>query len=208
MPKRAWGPAIQNLEEQFQLKRQVVLNTAAKTFNRRGYERTTLADIAGELNVAKPTLYYYFKSKDEILFEIQNTAITLFLDTWRETSEADRSHLERLRHFVSAYFKMITSDFGACLTTVSVQALKPVTHAQLAERSRRVDHIMRQILRDGAADGEFAPCDPKLTAALLFGAFNHMPAWRRAPNAAPMAELEQEVVQFACRAVAPRPASR
>jgi AcrR family transcriptional regulator len=201
MRKRAWGPAIQNVEEQFQLKRQVVLETAAKTFGRLGYERTTLAIIAGELNVAKPTLYYYFKSKDEILFEIQNTAITALLETVRQTSADDRSCIDRLRHFTSAYFHMITSDFGACLSTVPFHALKKETHAQLLITSRKVDQILREILRDGAAAGEFAPCDPKLTAALLFGSLNHLPTWRRAPDAPPIAELEGDVVQFVCRSV-------
>jgi AcrR family transcriptional regulator len=203
MPKRAWGPAIQNLEEQFRLKRQVVLETAAKTFSRRGYERTTLADVAGELNVAKPTLYYYFKSKDEILFEIQNIAVMSFLELMRETSRDDRSNLDRLRHFVSAYFRMIASDFGACLAHVPYHALKPETQAQLANPSRKIDQMLRGILKDGVASGEFDACDPKLTAALVFGLVNHLPLWRRAPNAQPLGEYEDEVVRFVCRAVAP-----
>src|SRR5688572_16232067 len=78
--KRAWGDAIQNRDEQFEMKRQVVLRTAARTYSKRGFYETTLTDIADELNISKPTLYYYFKSKDEILFECHRIGIEAITD--------------------------------------------------------------------------------------------------------------------------------
>ena len=73
--KRAWGYDIQDRSEQFRLKRQVVIETAARTFNERGFYKTTLVDIAEELHIAKPTIYHYFKNKDEILFECHRIGI-------------------------------------------------------------------------------------------------------------------------------------
>jgi len=78
--KRAWGDSVPNRDEQFELKRQVVLRTAARTYSQRGFYETTLADIADELNISKPTLYYYFKSKDDILFECHRIGIDAIIN--------------------------------------------------------------------------------------------------------------------------------
>ena len=50
-------------------KREAVLRTAVQLFLEQGYHRTTLNEVAERLNITKPALYNYFRSKDEILFE-------------------------------------------------------------------------------------------------------------------------------------------
>ena len=88
MKKLAWGGVVQNREERHLLKRQVVLQVAAKTIRQKGYNQTTLTDISGALHISKPALYYYFESKDQIMFEIQHLAIDMLLDD----SPADRQN--------------------------------------------------------------------------------------------------------------------
>src|SRR6202000_123120 len=80
LPRRAWRGAVVDRTEQFEVKRQVVLGTGGGIFSERGFHQTTLADIAEALHIAKPTLYHYFKSKDEILLEIQQVAISQIED--------------------------------------------------------------------------------------------------------------------------------
>jgi AcrR family transcriptional regulator len=50
-------------------KREAVLLTAVRLFLEQGYHRTTLDEVAKRLNITKPALYNYFRSKEEILFE-------------------------------------------------------------------------------------------------------------------------------------------
>ena len=50
-------------------KREAVLRTAVQLFLEQGYHGTTLNDVAERLNITKPALYNYFRSKDEILYE-------------------------------------------------------------------------------------------------------------------------------------------
>ena len=70
-----WTEDIQGREEQRHLKREALLQTAARIFNQVGFHQTTLDDLAKALNVTKPTLYYYVKNKDDILFECQRLAL-------------------------------------------------------------------------------------------------------------------------------------
>ena len=56
-------------EQERALKREAVLRAAARAFSEQGFHRTSLDDVAERLNVTKPTIYHYVRSKDEILFE-------------------------------------------------------------------------------------------------------------------------------------------
>lgn len=53
-----------------------IIEAAAFIFKERGYERATLQDIAGQVGITKATLYYYFKSKHDLLFDIADISIT------------------------------------------------------------------------------------------------------------------------------------
>src|SRR5882724_13115388 len=81
MPRKAWRRGIPAEEESYEVKRRMALETAARAFNERGFYKTSLDDIAAELNVTKAALYYYFRSKDEILYECHSAAIQSITDT-------------------------------------------------------------------------------------------------------------------------------
>ena len=74
--KRAWGQAIQNRDEQFEMKRQVVLRTAARTYSDRGFHETTLADIAAAAGLTRGAIYWHFANKVE-LFNAMHERVAL-----------------------------------------------------------------------------------------------------------------------------------
>jgi AcrR family transcriptional regulator len=194
--RRAWRGAIPDRSAQFELKRQVVLRTAARTFSRRGFHQTTLADIAEELHIAKPTLYHYFKSKDEILLEIQQVAISQITDVVPDPASAATSGREQLNAFIRRYVEMITDDFGTCLIMTGVIPLQPENQAIVRKGSKRIELMMREILRRGAADKSIAPCDPKMTAMFFFGALNWLPYWYRVDGEISPDDLVNRITDF------------
>jgi AcrR family transcriptional regulator len=64
-------------------RREVILDCAARLFAERGYEGTTLSDLAEAASIAKATLFHYFSTKEKILFELYNHAVGTGLDTVR-----------------------------------------------------------------------------------------------------------------------------
>ena len=56
-------------------RREVILDCAARLFAERGYEGTTLGDLAAAASIAKATLFHYFSTKEKILFELYNHAL-------------------------------------------------------------------------------------------------------------------------------------
>jgi AcrR family transcriptional regulator len=57
--------------------RQEILRTAARLFQQRGYDATSMNDVAAALKLSKGGLYHHFQSKDEILFHIMSHAMEI-----------------------------------------------------------------------------------------------------------------------------------
>jgi len=200
MARRAWSGVGQGRQELFERKRQVVLRTAARIFSERGFYQTTLADVADELHVSKPALYHYFKSKDEILLEIQRAAIAQMTDAAPDSGNGR----ERLTAFVRRYVAMITDEFGTCLIMTGVLPLEPKNRQSVRAGSKNVEKIVRDILRQGVQDGSIAPCDPKIAAMLFFGALNWIPYWYRASGELGTEQLAERAVDFVMTGLRPR----
>lgn len=201
-PKRAWRGAVQDRTEQFALKRQIALRTAARTFSQRGFHQTTLSDIADELHIAKPTLYHYFKSKDEILLEVQQAAIAQMTNVGIAEAASGR---EQLEYFVRRYVEMIVDDFGTCLIRTGDLPLEPANRALVRKGSKAIEKMMRDILRRGVEDGSIGPCDPKITAMLLFGSLNWIPYWYHAEGEIGIDALADRAVGFLLAGLKPKP---
>ncbi len=208
MAKQAWGGVVQNREEQHRLKKQVVLKVAARTIRRQGYSQTTLTDIADALHISKPALYYYFKSKDQIMFEIQHLALDMLMDP--DPSDPESPFLPgldvdaRLSRFVRRYVRMITNDYGACLILTSRQALEPESRKRLIDALRPIDRLMSDVLADGMKEGSFAVVDIRLAKGLVFGAMNWIPTWYHDNDTTSLEDLSEAVVRHIVDALSAR----
>lgn len=199
MQKRAWGVEIQDRNEQFKLKRQVVIETAARTFNERGFYKTTLTDIAEELHIAKPTIYHYFKNKDEILFECHRIGIEQI--TGEPLTEDNGAN--QLREFIRRYVRMVVGDFGTCLVMTGTIALEPENRDWVRKGRKDIDRILREIISRGGKDKSLVQCDPKVTAMFIFGAMNWIPYWYHSDGEISVESLIENVMDFVMRSLIP-----
>ncbi|WP_293456366.1 TetR/AcrR family transcriptional regulator [Phenylobacterium sp.] len=205
-PKRPWGEGIQDRGEQYELKRQVVLRTAARIYTQRGFHETTLTDIAEALNISKPTLYYYFRSKDEILFECHRLGIEAITDG--ETPmppPGEGTARERLHEFLRRYVRMVVDDFGTCLVMTGANALGPENRAEVVGGRRQIDGMLRGILEEGARDGTIVCDDIMLTSMFIFGAMNWIPHWFHREGEINVDTLSVRLVAFVDRALLSAP---
>lgn len=187
-----WGEEALDRDAQRQQKRDAILRIAAREFCAKGYHRTSLNDIAERLNVTKPSLYYYVKNKDDILFQCHREALEQLREPLETARRGDRSGRERLRGFMAAYADLVSGDFGRCLILCTDQVLQPDLRDELWSVRRDLNATVCRMIEDGIADGSIAPCDPTYTAFALFGAFNWISHWytpERSVEPARIAEL-------------------
>jgi len=86
-------------------RRSDIIDAAQDLFFSRGFEKTTMNDIARMAELGKPTLYAYFKSKDEILFHVHMKGDELKMELLREAMRKGHNGYERLRAMGYAYFE-------------------------------------------------------------------------------------------------------
>ncbi len=160
----------------FEDRRIEVLTVAARLFNQHGYHQTTLDLIASTLNVTKPALYYYAKSKEELLngiFEIvEETARELALQVDENSSSA-----KQLRRFVDSWAEIVCSDFGRCLLRVNPASLLPATRKLRSRADDRIRQKVRGLVESGVEDGTLRTTDISLTTNALLDLFGGIARW-------------------------------
>jgi len=174
-----WGDAGLDPEKQHRLRREALFRTAAKAFNEFGFYTTTVDDLAKRLNVTKPTLYYYAKDKDAILFECQKMAFDYISDALEEVENGPESGMQKLKDFLHRYAELMANDYGACLIITGLKPLRAESQVQLRGFARQLDQALQKVLAQGIKDGTIRSCNIRLTAYLIFGAFNNIANWYR-----------------------------
>jgi AcrR family transcriptional regulator len=161
-------------------KRESVIQAAAISFARNGYHGTTMDQIAEMLDVSKPTLYKYYKTKKELLHACDEKATERFLELARESRELDGTALDKIKHYQYRSVEFYTDEFGRALALVEETGLDPEGRQHWREARDEITEMFREIVREGIKKKEINPrVNPKLTMLALFGAFNFIPKWFR-----------------------------
>jgi len=161
------------------IKREAVIRAAARAFNARGFHNTTLDDIAGALEVTKPTLYYYVENKEQLLFECFRAGLEPIRAAIREAGAETAQARARLRTVLLRYAQAIASEFGWCMVRAEDQDLGMGMQQHVKALKSEIDQGIRRLIREGIADGSIGPCDPKMTSFALAGALNWIAHWYR-----------------------------
>lgn len=176
--KSPWA-AKKQVVEQHAIKRLAVLKAAAHAFNERGYYQTSLDDLAETLNVTKPTLYYYIKNKEEILYECKKIALETMTAAMAEAEQRGHNGLERVLAILHAYADCILDDFGMCLVLLNDSGLNPEIRVKLKELERHLNRQGCKYIEQGIADGSILARDSKMIRYFIVGAINWIPHWYR-----------------------------
>lgn len=176
-------------------KRQAVLSTAAQLFNERGFHATSLDDIAARLGVSKPTLYYYVKSKDQILLECVRQGLEMTLEGIEVSRQAGGTALDQLEACMRVYARIVTMDFGMCLIRVGDEQLPPESRKALRRMKAQIDLAFRRLVEAGVQQSLLAPCDPKMTAFMIGGALSWIGKWYDSGGAYSPDEIAEQAVR-------------
>ncbi len=190
------------------LKREAVIRAAARAFHARGFHNTSLDDVAATLQVTKPTLYYYVRSKEELLFQCFLAGLEGIEASLAQALQSPASGRERLQQVLRGYAVAIASEFGWCMVRAEDQDLAAELSARIRVRKGHIDQGIRTLIRAGIEDGSVAPCDSKMTAFALAGALNWIAHWHRQDDALGPESIADQFVAFFENGLLPRPNPR
>jgi len=143
-----------------------------------GLAKTSVEAIAKEANVAKGTVYLYFKTKEEIVLEIWNYANELLDKNRKENFSKDSTASEKINHYFD--FSILEEDHNMDillkLLAMNMSTILNFSHDGLVkhfkqERIKEID-TLEKILKEGTNSGEFKTIDINLTANLFANSFH------------------------------------
>ncbi len=175
-------------------KRQAVLRTAARLFNEKGFHATSLDEVAEQLNVTKPTLYYYIKNKDEILFDCVHEGLQMVRRRIAEAGRSGGTALDKLRACMHAYADVVMQDFGRCVIRVGEDPLPAEGRRELRALKAQIDLEFRRLIEQGVAEGSLEPCNPKLAAFTLAGGISWVGRWYRPDGELAPAQIAEQCI--------------
>jgi len=154
-----------------------ILRSAAAAFRRRGYHGASVDEIARTLHMTKGNLYYYFKSKEEILYFCHDYSLDLLLDLLRRIEKEKGAPERQLSALIEAFVHMIIDELHGTALTLDLQALSPRLLRKVIAKRDRFDRGIRRVVEAGMRTGAFAPGDPKLVTFAILGAVNWITRW-------------------------------
>ena len=188
------------------IKREAVIRAAARAFNAHGYHNTSLDELAAELGVTKPTIYYYVTSKEQLLFSCFVAGLEQIQSAFTDTTLVGRPARGRLTAVLRRYAEAIASDFGWCMVRAEDQDLGPDMSRHIKALKSEIDQGIRRLIREGLDDGSIARCDPKMTAFALAGSLNWIAHWYRQDRSMSAREIADAFVALFEAGLRPRSA--
>lgn len=185
-------------------RRAEILKSAAAAFRRRGYHGASVEQIADALRMTKGSLYYYFKSKEEILFFCHDWSLDLLLLALAEARQGETSPDAQLRRLIVAFVHMILDELHGTALTLDPQALSPPLLRRIVAKRDAFDQGLRRILKQGMDAGVFAPGDPKLLSFAILGAVNWINRWFDPRGAASSQQIAELFADYLVNGLRPR----
>jgi len=185
LPMVVATPAVQSRESD---KLQHILLHAAQIFAEQGYEGASIRDISRATGVSLAGLYYYFESKQKLLYLIQNSVFTLLINRLEERLHGVEDPTTRLRVMVQNHIEYFLSH-PAEMKVLSHEedALEQPFAAEVAAIKRRYYSLAREIFRGISAQGMTPNLNPRIAVLSLFGMMNWIYKWHN-PEVDPGAE--------------------
>lgn len=159
-----------------------ILDAAAKVLSAKGYAGTRLTDVAEQAELQAPAIYYYFKSRDDLIEEVMFCGISDMRRHLQATLDAlpsDVDAMERLLAAVEAHLQheLELSDYASATIRNSGQIPERLKTRQKKEQAA-YDRIWRGLVKNAVADGQVRDdLDAPLAQALVLGALNWAVEW-------------------------------
>lgn len=148
--------------------KELIIEVARDVFSRFGYKKTTMDDIAVGARKGKSSIYYYFKSKEEIYEAVVDAESNLLFDNILSQVEKTGPANEKFRLYVSTRLNKIRelNNFYEVMKNESLHELDFIVELRNKYNTREIN-ILTNILIEGVKSREFSIQDPELAAIAL-----------------------------------------
>ena len=179
-------------------RRAAMIRTAAQLFRERGFDATSMSDVARSLGLTKAGLYHHFDSKEALLYEILVFGLDKVRDDVLVHVRAIRDPEERLRELIVRHARIATRGKGAVAHLGDeIRALPPTARKEIEVRMRKYLDLLRETLNELDAAGRLRPVDRTVAAFSIIGMILWLPRWFRQDGRLTQAQVAEHIADFA-----------
>lgn len=152
-------------------RRKEIFNASVHLFLSKGFNETSMREIAKSARIGKTTLYDYFPSKDDILLSFVEDELQTLTERAREITKQNAGAMEKLRQMMFAYMEYLETneDFYMKLS-LEVQRLAQESLERIQRKRHALQDLLRVIIDEGIREGCFRPVDSLLATRVIFTA--------------------------------------
>ncbi len=171
-------------------KLELILRTSARIFAEKSYHSTSMRDISRATGVSLAGLYHYCKSKEELLFLIQDHCFGRVLERLEERGKGVTDPFEKLRIFIDNHLSFFAANMAEMkVLSHEAESLEGDLHEHVSAKKERYAKVARKILREiqsasearrsgrSSAPNTNGRVDPTIATYALFGMMNWIYNW-------------------------------
>ena len=181
-------------------KLEFILRTAARIFAEKGYHSTTMRDISRATEVSLAGLYYYCRSKDELLYLIQDNCFGRVLARLEERLRQTSDPVERLRILIDNHLSFFAANMAEMkVLSHEADSLAGEMHEHVSGKKRQYTALARRILKEvqqTSSPQGYRQFDLTVATYALFGMMNWIYNWYDPQGKISVAELVQNVTRL------------
>ncbi|WP_100638576.1 TetR/AcrR family transcriptional regulator [Marinobacter salexigens] len=157
-----------------------LLREAARLFREKGYERTTVRDLAAAVGIQSGSLFHHFRTKEEILKAVMVETIRLNTAVMEAAIGAAKSNREKLRALIRAELESINGQTGEAMAVLVYEwrSLSEASRAEVLELRDGYEALWLGVLNALKEEGALS-ADPFVVRRMLTGALSWTVTWYR-----------------------------
>ncbi len=178
-------------------RRAKLVRVAARLFREKGFDGTTVRDIAHAVGMRSGSPFYHFKSKQEILLAVMEEGLAAGLEATEAALGSGLPPREKFRALVRSHLSTLFDEGHDFIPVLLYdwRALESGNRAKIIAVKDRFDAIWQAMVRELKAAG-LLHTDSRLARLLVVGAINYMATWYKRDGSLSLDEVADQTVEF------------
>jgi AcrR family transcriptional regulator len=160
-----------------------VFEVAAEVFHKKGYDNTSMSDVATAAGLTKAGLYHHVSSKESLLYTVLDSGLDLTHSYVMEPLESIAEPLERLMTMIDLHLRLVLEERNLEVTGLlhECKSLSPGDRTRINRRKKEYVRMTTKLVADVVKKHDIKNVNPKLAAFALLGMLNWTYQWYK-PN--------------------------
>lgn len=186
-------PSTRHYDEKLQW----ILKSSAKIFAEKGFHRTSVRDISRATRMSLAGLYYYLRTKEELLYLIQEHCFLTLLQRWEKATSTENDVRARVRVFAENHLSFFLHNMNEMKVMAHEdESLTGEFQEKMLILKRRYVKVLTDLIAELQAEEGGEHVDLRVATFAFFGMMNWIYTWYRPKRDLPLAELIEQMLRI------------